>query len=43
MTSRMRDRIIAYAQANRHRPIWKRRLFAALYGASIPKLARIRP
>lgn len=38
----LRNRIFRYAQANRHKVMWKRRLHALYYGAGIRVLAKIK-
>lgn len=42
MTNSLRLRIFNFAKLNRERPMWKRRLFALVYGAELPALSRIK-
>jgi hypothetical protein len=35
-------RILAFAEANRHRLVWKRRLHALCWGAGLPILNKIK-
>jgi hypothetical protein len=42
MLRSLRERILAYALDNRHRLVWKRRLYALNYGASLRSLSRIK-
>lgn len=42
MMPSMRSRIITYAIEHRHIPMWKSRLYGALYGAGIPVLSRVK-
>ena len=42
MSPSLYNRILQYAVTNRHRLIWKQRLYALLYGASLPVLNRIK-
>ena len=42
MNKKLRQRIYNYALKNRHRPVWKRRLLALSYGASLIVISRIK-
>lgn len=42
MSPSLYNRVLAYALANRHRLVWKARLYALCYGAGMIVLARIR-
>lgn len=42
MSNKLRERIYRYALANRHRKVWKRRLHALSYGATLPALSKIK-
>ena len=42
MSNNLWKRIYNYALANHHRKVWKRRLHALLYGASLSSLSRIK-
>lgn len=40
MQERLLERVFFYAACNKHRPVWKRRLYMILYGASFQKIVR---
>jgi len=42
MSPSMRQRIMDYAVANRHRAVWRKRLYALYYGASLTTIARMK-
>lgn len=42
MSPSLVGRIAEYAKANRHRRMWKRRLYALAWGASLIRLSRIK-
>lgn len=42
MSKSLWNRIYKYAQENRNRPIWKRRLYALQYGAGLIMLGNIK-
>lgn len=43
MSTAFRNKLIKYALRNRHRAIWKKRLYALMYGCnSLSRLARIK-
>lgn len=42
MSPGLYHRILTYAQAQRHRLVWKKRLYALLYGAGLVQLNRLK-
>lgn len=42
MSPSLVQRIALYAKANRHRRVWKRRLYALAWGAGLTRLSRIK-
>lgn len=42
MSRSLYQRVLDYALANQHRPVWKRRLYGLLYGMGLRKLSQIK-